>query len=76
MGNVADEKVMRWIPVRDELPRYNKEVLVLADGQIYLGVRHHTDANGEHWFGPSVIHRDSNELCAVTHWMNLPEKPA
>ena len=62
---------MEWISVKDELPEFDEQVLIITDKQQKLVtklVSKHIDAEGEtlNW---------SPDIHEITHWMPLPEPP-
>ena len=67
-----------WINVKDELPPYNKVVLVLRGrSEIVLAARKSTDASGERWIPQHQFYWMEVDLFSdVTHWMPLPARPA
>ena len=58
---------MKWISVRDRVPKDGEEVLVCTRSQ--NGVR---NIDKGYWRIDRFIHRGKRE---VTHWMPLPEFP-
>ena len=69
-----------WISVKDKLPEFNKEVLVMKTNGFGLGefisktefgesFRKARDCGGLEWF------TDYTDMKFITHWIPLPEKP-
>jgi len=63
---------MNWIKVEDELPSYDKLVLVYecTHENIRTGLLYRTDGKGHHWYD-----RNEEYSLDVTHWMPLPKTP-
>jgi len=64
-----------WTHVDDSLPMYGEWVFVIrgvTPPQQLVAYRHHTDWEGEHWWGVYNPSRDSNEVEDVTHWCAAP----
>lgn len=66
---------MKWISVKEQLPKYGVRVLTYAPGR-YFNVAIHClrrwdDMYGFEWLGEnnSIISKDD-----ITHWMPLPVK--
>jgi hypothetical protein len=68
---------MSWIHVSDRLPPYRQWVFVVQEDstQPLTAYRHHTDHDGEHWWGQYNPSRDSNEVERVAYWCEPPELP-
>lgn len=56
-----------WISVKDRLPVKDGKHLIVADGDVNVGI--HFVHRGV-WIGT-----DGEEMLCVTHWMELPEAP-
>lgn len=69
---------MKWISVKDRLPKYDEWVLVFADSRISIGK--YVNSHGR-LFWSSQSSEDSCCSCSqtdfkeVTLWMPLPEEP-
>ena len=63
---------MKWINVKDELPKFNKEVLVLVKGmkKIYTGCCYKIENNVICWEGNYGENDDINGI--VKYWMPFP----
>lgn len=62
---------MKWISVKDKLPKYGIEVLVCIENNIDISTLHdnsHIDMP-DNWYNTRGL--ESNP----THWMSLPENP-
>ena len=64
---------MKWISVKDEMPKYDDIVLFACTGAtsqyIKMGKHISTDSSGENF---RCI---NNSIIKVTHWMLLPKLP-
>lgn len=58
-----------WIPIRDVLPGFEKDVLVWYEYYNQVGITQllYQDKRGWHWSGNSDHY--------ITHWMPLPRGP-
>lgn len=78
--------VPRWISVKDRLPEYAQDVLLIAHGWegqlLYIGCLHHEEAR-KSWL-TGITSKESEWSISgwsylrapeVTHWMPLPEPP-
>ena len=72
--------VQEWISVKDELPPYNRDVLVyrpnmamkiLVDNYAW----HYRDDNDEWYEDWALYGKDTNGNPAITHWAYLPQPP-
>ena len=72
--------VQEWISVKDELPPYNRDVLVyrpnmamkiLVDNYAW----HYRDDNDEWYEDWALYGKDTNGNPAITHWEYLPQPP-
>ena len=85
-GDIADYlisngvTVQEWISVEDELPPYNRDVLVyrpnmamkiLVDNYAW----HYRDDDDEWYEDWALYGKDANGNPVVTHWAYLPEPP-
>ena len=77
-ANVAT--VQEWISVEDELPPYNRDVLVyrpnmamkiLVDNYAW----HYRDDDDEWYEDWALCGKDTNGNPVITHWAYLPEPP-
>lgn len=58
-----------WINVKDRLPEYNDDVLVIDNGDIYIA---HLS---KQWDMLPDFYCHAGRIKYVTHWMPLPEVP-
>ena len=72
--------VQEWISVKDELPPYNRDVLVyrpnmamkiLVDNYAW----HYRDDDDEWYEDWALCGKDTNGNPVITHWAYLPEPP-
>ena len=76
--DVADKDVGKWISVKDRLPDYMGEVLVIVSGKPHENITLDwayelaTYIEAEGWIIEPYPEWDTPE---VTHWMPLPEMP-
>ena len=72
--------VQEWISVKDELPPYNRDVLVyrpnmamkiLVDNYAW----HYRDDDDEWYEDWTLCGKDTNGNPVITHWAYLPEPP-
>ena len=62
----------KWISVKDRLPEKEKEILIVSDNEVKIGIWSN-DCFGEKFFTTNFeqyLNADN-----VTHWMPLPEPP-
>lgn len=72
--------MIKWISVKDTLPKPNRLVVILHDDE--MGLNHRKPAvyfgrhNGKYWL-EALDHSDVvwNAMVQITHWMPLPEAP-
>ena len=73
--------VQEWIPVKDKLPPYNRDVLVyrpnmamkiLVDNYAW----HYRDDDDEWYEDWALSGKDANGNPVVTHWAYLPQPPS
>jgi len=64
----------RWIPVSEELPECNCNVLALLDDCTVIMCNYTTNGAGA-FFDPDVRAVSDNFIEYPTHWMYLPEPP-
>jgi len=73
---------MQWIKCSEEIPRPEEAVLILRNGEVYLGMLQWEHPSHEETFCPFLYwddpHNDGQawEYEEVTHWLPIPGKPA
>lgn len=63
--------VQKWISVKEKLPPFHKQVLVISGGKIYVAEELLTWEDGH----AAIYIRDFGKWRKFTHWMPLPEPP-
>ena len=68
--------VMRWVSVKDELPRENSNVLVYKTSGLITQMSYHAPFDSQErifqWWG---FGNWLNQHSQVIHWMYMPEPP-
>jgi len=66
---------VKWISVKERLPEYGDDVLIVCScsdyEEVFVGYRAHTDAGGEHFRRLG----SNKDMYGVTHWVSLPALP-
>lgn len=70
--------MMKWIDVKDELPKFNEKVFTYSEGsgRMYICFRRKEEEYNEHW----SICEDQDCSCVgctapIDYWMPLPNQP-
>lgn len=69
---------MKWINVKDRLPRDLIPVLVLSDGTVRRIMAYISNPGEEKWYneyGEFIYKKYHTEFDLITHWMPLPLPP-
>ena len=72
--------VQEWISVKDELPPYNRDVLVYRPNMamkilVDKYAWHYRDDDNEWYEDWALYGKDANGNPVITHWAYLPEPP-